>query len=524
MSNSTVIALSDIFVVSRDATVLGSLWSLGETRGWNVRVAGNAWEAMDKIEEGIIPNLLLLDAVRGDTDFPTVMRRLRRINPAVPIILIGQVGEEDKRMESGARLGAIGYIDKPINEHELEMAIERSLTAGPDAVDPDFTSDDIEQVAPERFFIGVDQVMRRLRQRIEHLAEVDVPVLIVGEPGTGKETICRLIHRLSLRSPSEFAKMKCGVLPEDLLERELVGSGKTESNGASRPRIGKLERCTHGTLFLDEVTELPLRLQELLLSVLKEKQFIRQGALCPIESDVRILAGTSGNIRLAMSGGSFSEDLAHSLSAYAIQVPPLRERRSDLPILARHFMHRLAGHYGLPPRTLPPALLEHWGEYAWPGNLRELESEVKRYLLVGEKEIQFEKSQAPSPRPASNCTSQRPAAANNTMLPSIASTSNGSGFKSLRALLRSVRSEAERNAIAMALQKTGWNRKAAARLLKVSYRTILYKIQQYQIISSAPGVNDPSHRSAASSNPTIHGVGDLDTKLLMMVNRRHYES
>jgi two-component system response regulator AtoC len=527
VTNSPIIALSDIVVISRDAAVLGLVWSLGETRGWNIRVAGNAWEAMERIEEGIIPNLLLLDAVRGETDVPTVIRRLKRINPTLPIILIGKVGEEGKGAES-ARLGAVGYIDRPINEHQLELTIERSLAASLEAGTPDLTSDDIEQVASERFFIAVDEVMRRLRQKIEHLAETDAPVLIIGEPGTGKETIGRLIHQLSLRSPFEFAKVKCGVLPDDLMQRELVGSDEREGNGANRPRSGKLERCAHGTLFLDEVTELPLRLQELFLSVLKEKQFLRQDALCPVEADVRLLAGTSGNIRCATSGGCLRGDLAHYLSAHTIQVPPLRERRDDLPILARHFMHRLARHYGLPPRNLPPSLMERWCAYAWPGNLRELESEVKRYLMVGEKNIQFDKSQASSARTAPNRRSHTVGPTNNTATPPTDPASSGSGFKSLRALLRSVRSEAERNAIAMALQTTGWNRKAAARLLKVSYRTILYKIQQYQIISPLsaehPGPNNHSNNSAVSSNHTIAGVRDLDTNLLIMVNGRHYEN
>ena len=522
MTNSTLNALSNIFVVSRDASVLGSLWSLGEARGWSVRVAGNAWEAMDKIEEGSAPDLLLLDAVHGESDYVTVIRCLRKISPTVPVILIGRAGEEDKKADS-VRLGACGYVGKPICEDQFEVAIERSLASGPGAGSSVFTSDDIEQVASERFFIGVGPAMRRLRQQIELLAtEPDTPVLILGERGSGMQTICRLIHRLSIRSPFEFAKLKCGALPEDLLERELVGSDPRDGNGTNRTKLGRLATCAHGTLLLDEITELPARLQELLLDVLKGKQFTRQGAFCPTEADVRVLASSSKSVRWAISGGRLREDFYHSLSPYTIQIPPLRERKDDLPILARHFMHRLANHYGLPPRELPSILLSKWSEYAWPGNLHELESEVKRYLMVGEKSISFEKSQISCARPPSNSRLSSTVGPERPSVPAEG-TSNGSDFKSLRALLRCVRSEAEKNAIAIALQKTGWNRKAAARLLKVSYRTILYKIQQYQIISphsgNGSGENGASIEKMTGAHHVTGGVRDCDAKFLMMAKR-----
>jgi DNA-binding NtrC family response regulator len=234
-----------------------------------------------------------------------------------------------------------------------------------------------------------------------------------------------------------------------------------------------LELCTRGTILLDEITEMPAALQANLLQVLQSKRFIRPGTSTSVEVDVRVLASSSSNMEHAVSENRLREDLYYRLSAYTIHVPPLRDRREELPLLSRHFMHQLARHYGLSPRDFSPAIIDACLSYAWPGNLRELENFVKRYLMLGDRDLTFEGDQSDlEVEPDSSMTTPR------SVL-----HSGAVGSDSLKSLVQSVKLEAEKNAIAAALEKTGWNRKAAARLLQVSYRTLLYKIELYQMRS-----------------------------------------
>jgi DNA-binding NtrC family response regulator len=311
-----------------------------------------------------------------------------------------------------------------------------------------------------------------------------VPVLILGEDGSGKETIARLIHRLSVRSGFEFAKVNCGVLPGDLLERELFGY---EKNGVTPPaqiRTGKLELCAQGTILLDQITELSLDIQLNLLDMLQNKRFTRPGTSACITADVRVIAASSTNIERAISKDRLREGLYHLLSAYTIHVPPLRERKEELPFLSRHLMHRIAKHYGLAPREYSPAIVEAWQAYSWPGNLRELEHCVKRYLIVGDEELAFGKSRSIPESLGRGAALVKARQVNPAASLPGHSNAGVTGFKSLRSVVQRVKSEAERNTIAAALEKTNWNRSAAARLLQVSYRTVLYKIEQYKMAAS----------------------------------------
>jgi DNA-binding NtrC family response regulator len=269
-----------------------------------------------------------------------------------------------------------------------------------------------------------------------------------------------------------------------------------------------LELCENGTIFLDEITEMPQRLQFKLIQVLQNGRFTPSGGFKAVNAGVRIVAASSMSIDQALSERRLLAELSHQLSAYELHVPPLRARRSEIPVLSRHFMHRLARRYNLPPRKFAPPVGEAWQAHEWPGNLRELEQSVKRYLILGDEEFGFQKDSA-------NRDEETREAASGGLR-----TAGGSaptrraggicGHKSLRSLLQSVKEEAERAAIVMALEQTGWNRKAAARLLKTSYRTVLYKIEQYRLsapefspLSAARGVGpkkaqfrDSSHADA----------------------------
>jgi DNA-binding NtrC family response regulator len=316
------------------------------------------------------------------------------------------------------------------------------------------------------------------------LAKANVPVLILGEAGSGKETIARLVHKLSVRSGFPFARANCAALPGDLLERELFGYERKGAAATPSIRAGKLELCAKGTIFLDEITEMPSSLQSALMQVLDKRRFNRPGTSDLIEADVRVVAASSKIVERISFGSLLADELYDRLCTYTIHVPPLRERQEELSLLSRHLMHRLARQYGLPPREFSPAMMEAWRAYKWPGNLRELEHSVKRYLLVGDEESAIGMRQFPPENEAQRAGLDTVRSVKQMAPPPNEPTAGARNPKSLRSFVKGVKAEAEKNAIAMALEKTGWNRKAAARLLDVSYRTVLYKIEEYRLSAS----------------------------------------
>ena len=383
-----VIETARLLFVSRDSVLVRTIWSMGESSSWQLEIVGNVWEAMERVQSGATPDLLLLDLPQGDADGLHILRWLRRLRPALPIILIGHPGDVRKRQEV-IRLGARDYLVRPLDNRQLAMVIRSHLSSVCEAIEADITSEDVELISEDRFFIGISPIMRKLRAQAASLAETNVPVLILGEGGSGKETTARLVHKLSLRSGFEFTKVNCAALPGDLLERELFGY---EWDGTTAPvqiKTGKLELAVKGTILLDEITEMPMGVQANLMHVLQNKRFMRPGTSAAVEVDIRVLASSTRNMERAVSEKRFREDLYCLLSAYTIHVPPLRERREEVRLLSRHFMHSLAKQYGLSPRDFSPAMIEACQAYSWPGNLRELEIFVKRYLMTGDKQQVF---------------------------------------------------------------------------------------------------------------------------------------
>lgn len=476
------VEMARLLVTSRDSAVLDAARSIAEANCWQMETAVDAWDAMDKVHSGVAADLLVLDMPNDLADGLQILRALRRIHPTLPLVLIGHAVDCERKQDA-MRMGACDYLTRPFEERQLETAIRHNLSIKDEGIEADIASDGVEPVGNDNYFIGIGPVMRKLRARVALLAEVHSPVIVVGEQGSGRETIARLLHRLSVRSGFEFARVSCAALPEELLEREIFGSEAGGTAEFLRTKRGKLELCDRGTIFLDEITELPLRLQDKLAQVLREGRFTRQDRPDGVAVDVRVVAASSVPVHQAVSERRLLADLARQLSAYELRVPALRERKDELPFLSRHFMHRMAKRYGLPPREIVQAVSEAWQAYDWPGNLQELEQSVKRYLVVGERGFAFEDS---SPEKSSEEQTTASIVLRNGKRQGASSCPPHGGicgYKSLRALLQSVKEEAERNAIALALEKTGWNRKAAARLLKTSYRTVLYKIEQYQMSS-----------------------------------------
>lgn len=478
----TITETARLLVVSRESSVLRPLSSLAESHCWQIETAVTGWDAMERVQSGMTPHLLLLDLPRDNGDTLHVLRWLRRLRPELPVIVTCFPNDAERKNEA-LRLGAQDFLVRPFHEDHLEASIQRHLLP-PAADEMEIASEDIEQVGPESYFVSAGPVSKKIRAQAELLAETDVPVLILGESGAGKDTVARLIHKLSLRSAFKFVKMNCSDMPAELLSAELLG---TQANGKAA-RLGLLERAEKGTVFLHEITEIPLEVQSKVMAMLGGSTGDPSKAEGERSSNLRLIAATSANLDRAIAERRFREDLYYRLSAFTVQLAPLRQRKFEIPILLQHFMHKLSKHYGLPAREFSSAVLGACQQYSWPGNLKELENFVKRYLIGGEAELVSNNLQ---PHPVGQTGASR--TARSTIFAdredSRGSFDSQTTVRSLKSLVHDVRSEAERNMIATALQKTGWNRKAAARLLQVSYRTLLYKIEQYHMRASGSFVS-----------------------------------
>jgi two-component system response regulator AtoC len=501
---TNAIASVRLLVVSREPAVLGPLRSIGEANSWHLENTANGWEALERLQAGAVADLLILGLADTDRDGLHVLRGLRRVRPELPIVVISAKENAEQKREA-MRMGAQAVLAGPFEERELEFIIRHNLGADSAETANVIRSEDIEPMADGASFIAASPIMRKLRIQAELLAQARVPILILGESGSGKSTAAQLIHGLSVRSGIKMLKVNCAALPGRLLEEELFGCEKEGSNGFGRARAGKLELCEKGTLLLEEIDEMPPDLQHKLLEVLQNKRLVRLNGDKPVELDVRILAATSANMEHAVAGKKLREDLYYRLSAFTLNVPPLRQRMEEIPLFLHYFMQQLGRHYGRPARDFAPDVLDACQRYSWPGNLSELERFVKRYLVTPDYEFaEGQKSGAVTDiSHASRTSSPFGAGVSGNREPVTAP-------ESLKSLVQGVRIEAERNAIVAALQQTGWNRKAAARMIKVSYRTLLYKIDQYHLRPSTNDVREehasPGNIGQFKGNRTVEGM------------------
>ena len=312
---------------------------------------------------------------------------------------------------------------------------------------------------PDEVIFGRSEGMRLVRKKVEKLAATNVPVLIQGESGTGKEVIAKLIHHLSPWEEGPFVKVNCPAIPGTLLESELFGYEKGAFTGAYGTKPGRVEMANRGTLFLDEISELEMALQAKLLQLLQDGQFCRIGAQEDRRVEVRMLCATNRQLEQEIETGGFRQDLYYRINVLNVSVPPLRERREDIPTLINHFLKFYSQSFNLPAPPISSHVVQLLVRYDWPGNIRELENLVKRYVILGSEEA---------------ITGDLTGHAPMNFSPKILL---GESI-SLKDITRQAVHELERKMILQVLQATHWNRKQAARKLKISYRALLYKIRQ----------------------------------------------
>lgn len=466
--------MSKILLVDDDPALLAYLRAILEVNAYRVETASSGSEAISLVARGLAPDLVVLDWMMPGLDGLQTLQHLLAIRPTLKIIMLSSATEPNK-VVSAMRLGAHDYIPKSCAEEELLSAIENSLHPSTHIAD---TPAICEEVGDGQVLVAAGQKMFAIRAQATQIAKINVPVLILGESGVGKEVVARLIHQLSPRAHRTFLKINCAALPADLLESELFGYEAGAFTGALRAKPGKFELCNHGTILLDEIGEMPPALQAKLLHVLQDQQFSRLGGRSVVSVDVRIMAATNINVQQAIATKRLREDLYYRLNAFTLQIPPLRERREEIPWLLQHFMTKMAERFQKPALPFSQALIEACIQYHWPGNLRELENVVKRYLILGDAE-----------QINAELRSHTRAAA-----PSTALGRHRGAPSDLKAMVRGLKDEAEAEVIARTLRETNWNRKEAARLLNISYKALLYKIRQYNL---APDENEHALRSAA---------------------------
>jgi len=418
------------------------------------------------------------------------------------------------------RLGAADYVLKPgdpdgIGEAALEAAIRHALER--ESLNEEvarLSAQVIEDPQGTQPTWGASPAMQSVSTLVERVADSDVGVLLRGESGVGKEVIARELHRRSSRRGKPFVKVNCAALPADLLESELFGHERGAFTGAGTTRIGKFEFANLGTILLDEVGEMPAALQAKLLHVLQDKTFTRVGSNRPIDVDVRVLAATNRDLEQMMRAGTFREDLYYRLQVIEIRIPPLRERREEIPALVEFFIAKYAGVYRRRPARPTPHLLQALVQFSWPGNVRQLENMMKRFVVLQDEGLiiaemahlqaagsptaaeehhqavgQTQTAPPAAPPPSNAHVSAQPPQQHAAASPAaqaaaaIAEAPDDNGIQ-LAAVARAAAMEAERAAIQEALARFRWNRRKAAAYLNVSYKTLLNKMRECGITDS----------------------------------------
>ncbi|MGE0405326.1 MAG: sigma-54-dependent transcriptional regulator [Candidatus Korobacteraceae bacterium] len=449
-----------ILVVDDEPSMLRYLQTLLEVESYRVTTATNGEEAMVRLQQSPLPDVVLLDVLMPGMDGLETLGKIRELHPHMKVVMLSCLTDTRKVVQA-IRLGAQDYLTKPFQKAELEAVIQQCLGTRADQAP---VQGEIEDLGDDVFFVAASPAMRKIRSQAKLVANVDIPVLILGESGTGKEVIARLIHKHSPRAHRTFLKVNCAAVPADLLESELFGYEPGAFTGATHAKPGKFEICNKGTILLDEIGEMPPQLQAKLLHVLQDGTFSRLGSRTIMKADVRVLAATNINIEEAIGSRKLREDLYYRLNGFSITLPPLRERKEEIPLLLKHFMGQVAERYARPALPLGPKLMEACQRYNWPGNLRELGNFLKRYLILGDEDLAI-----------ADLASSREDRSRS------GSGDKGTEGTGLKGLVRNLKDEAEMEAIARALEQTNWNRKKAAVILQISYKALLYKIRQYDL-------------------------------------------
>jgi DNA-binding NtrC family response regulator len=528
-------------LVDDDQQFVEYLETLLRSRGYEVQPFTSGSELLQSMHSDAPPDVVLLDVSMPGMDGLETLKAVRVAHPHVQVIMLSGRNAPATIVDA-MRQGALDYVVKPDDPDGLgEAALEAAIR---NAVERTVLSSEVARLRtqvgenPEgTAFWGPGSAMRNVMAMVERIADSEISVLLRGESGVGKEVIARELHKRSGRRARPFVKVNAAALPSELLESELFGHERGAFTGAQTARIGKFEFANHGTLMLDEIGEMPAGLQAKLLHVLQDSEFTKLGSNRPVQVDVRIIAATNRDIEAMMRAGTFREDLYYRLQVIELHIPPLRERKEEIPQLIEFFLVKYSERYGRPLRRPSEPLRDTLLNYAWPGNVRELENVIKRFVILQDEglvlaelkrarahaESALPRGVAAAPPPATSPPSYTPVAPPQSVAPvapappppaaappvlaatpapaapaaaaavavadtdeePAAETAATNGPISLPELAREAAMRAERAAIQQALDRFRWNRRKAADYLGVSYKTLLNKMKECGISEGA---------------------------------------
>jgi two-component system response regulator AtoC len=503
-----------VAIVDDDAGFAQYLRTFLSLRGYEARCYTRGDEMLASMKQNEAPDVVLLDVMMPGLDGMATLRALKASRPEAQVIMLSGRNQASTIVEA-VRLGAADYVVKPDDPEGLgEIALDVAIK---NAIEKNRLVSELSELRQQlsddedRAVWGNSEKMRSIATVIEQVADSDVGVMIRGESGVGKELVSRAIHQRSTRRNRPFVKVNCAALPAELLESELFGHERGAFTGAANTRIGKFEQADTGTLMLDEIAEMKPALQAKMLHVLQDGEFTKLGSNKHIQVDVRIVAATNRDLEKMMVSGDFREDLYYRLKVIELMVPPLRERRDEIPTLIDFFIARYARKYNRPARPLSDILRQRFLEYDWPGNIRELENMIKRVVILQDEQLVVREIDSNMQRAVAALAPVAAVAAVAGMpmgvpagygapmppLPytpppapaepgepddedggadeaSVAAPANSS----LAAVAKAASMKAERAAIETTLRQVQWNRRKAALILGVSYKTLLNKIKE----------------------------------------------
>jgi DNA-binding NtrC family response regulator len=453
----------NILVVDDEASARTALAELLRTEGYTIETAGDGFKALARLED-FAADLVLTDLNMPGIDGVELLRKVREARPELPVVLMTAFGGVETAV-SAMREGAADYLTKPLNTDELVIVLGRTIETARLRREATELRGQLKERYSFDNIVGSSPEMQRVFKTVAQIAPSRATVLLTGESGTGKELVAAAIHHHSPRSSGPFIKLHCAALAESLLESELFGHERGAYTGADRKRDGRFEQANGGTLFLDEIGEISPGIQVKLLRVLQEREFERVGGSQTLHVDVRVVAATNRDLKEMVAAGKFREDLYYRLNVINLSLPSLRQRPSDVPALAMHFLRRYATENGKAVKTISDQALSQIANYPWPGNVRELENVIERAVVLADGDS-IELAHLPPELAAVARRSSAPTIPGATM------------------------DEIERYSILKTMESAGGSTSRAAEILGISVRKIQYKLQEY---SSAPkGVGAPA--------------------------------
>jgi two-component system response regulator AtoC len=514
---------NQVLVIDDDEAAREILVELLARVGYHAFAAPDGRTGLELLAGAAVPpQAVLLDLRMPGIDGFEVLRRYRADGGQAPVIALSAMDDKES-VVNAMRLGASDYLVKPIEPEELREAIERCSAAARPPVTEEVPAVAVprpEPVAtppvresapsgapppavppplgprrgPPNDFVSVSPAMMVIWDMVDRVAETDVPVLIRGESGVGKEGIARALHERSARHGKPFVKINCAALPSELLESELFGHERGAFTGATSEKPGKFELADKGTIFLDEIGEMHPALQAKLLQVLQDEEYYRVGGKRPLRADARVVVATNRVLEEELSRGNFREDLYYRLNVVSVHVPPLRDRKEDIPHLIELFRRKYGSKYKQGAMDFSSDVVRRLLEYDYPGNVRELENLVRRLVVLRDERFVLDELKATQARRPSASTPTQTGPAGGALPPSnqgqvrfetapsqppaaVVPMLGSAETVSLKEIARQAAMRAEREAISAMLARTNWNKRKAAARLQISYKALLYKIK-----------------------------------------------